>query len=452
MILKLYNFSKKVNSTKVPASDTATELNVTLKENVSLYSPSFILSTEPNQFNYCQLDDKYYYINDYVYVGRNTFIINCTLDVLATYKTDILKTKAFVLYSTSNYDIYIPDNRLSQKAEATWANKVQTSFQDATGRYFAIGDEQYVVTYIGTVVSDQEGTPTMVLSKTQLKELINQVNSTGFAQVMSTGFWHRLLSNASEAIVRVTKIPFHPVDEQNEARLSVILAGSYSTGIRGIRPHRNVIYTGTIEIPWQHKDFRDTSRYTSLLMYLPAIGWVNLNADDFIGYDNLSITISVDEVTGTLSYTIGKCMTLTGCCGTDIPVSTIKSGVGIETLASIGAAAVQATTGNVPAAIASGFNAFASSMQKSVGSFGGYTSANSVYANPYQVSLHSICHNTNIEPATMAEKYGRPLNKVVTLSTLSGYCQTTDASVEVNASNEIIEEINNLLNGGVYIE
>ena len=154
MILKLYNFSKKANSTKVPAADTATELNVTLKENVSLYSPSFILSTEPNQFNYCQLDDKYYYINDYVYVGRNTFIINCTLDVLASYKADILNTKAFVLYSSSNYDKYIPDNRLSQKAQATWQNKVQTTFQDAVGRYFAIGDEQYVVTYIGTIVSD----------------------------------------------------------------------------------------------------------------------------------------------------------------------------------------------------------------------------------------------------------------------------------------------------------
>ena len=51
MILKLYNFSKKANSTKVPAANTATELNVTLKENVSLYSPSFILSTEPNQFS-----------------------------------------------------------------------------------------------------------------------------------------------------------------------------------------------------------------------------------------------------------------------------------------------------------------------------------------------------------------------------------------------------------------
>lgn len=452
MILKLYNFSKKANSTKVPASDTATELNVTLKENVSLYSPSFILSTEPNQFNYCQLDDKYYYINDYVYVGRNTFIINCSLDVLATYKTDILKTKAFVLYSSSNYDKYIPDNRLSQKAEATWQNKVQIEFVDALGRYFAIGDASYVVTYIGTITGDQEGTPTMVLTQAQLKQLINQVNSTDFAQVMSTGFWHRLLSNASEAIVKVTKIPFHPVEMQTEVRHRIILAGSYSTGIDGIKPHRNVIYTGIIEIPWQHKDFRDTSRYTSLLMYLPGINWVNLNADDFIGYDNLSITISVDEVTGTLSYTIGKCMTLTGCCGTDIPVSTIQPGLGLGTLAGVATAAVQATTGNVPAAIATGFNTFTSSMQKSVGIAGGYTGGNSVYANPYQVSLHSICHDTTIEPSAMAEKYGRPLNKVVTLSTLSGYCQTTDASVEVNASNEIIDEINNLLNGGIYIE
>lgn len=452
MILKLYNFSKKANSTKVPAANTATELNVTLKENVSLYSPSFILSTEPNQFNYCQLDDKYYYINDYVYVGRNTFIINCTLDVLASYKADILNTKAFVLYSSSNYDKYIPDNRLSQKAEATWQNKVQIEFVDALGRYFAIGDASYVVTYIGTITGDQEGTPTMVLTQAQLKQLINQVNSTDFAQVMSTGFWHRLLSNASEAIVKVTKIPFHPVEMQTEVRHRIILAGSYSTGIDGIKPHRNVIYTGIIEIPWQHKDFRDTSRYTSLLMYLPGINWVNLNADDFIGYDNLSITISVDEVTGTLSYTIGKCMTLTGCCGTDIPVSTIQPGLGLGTLAGVATAAVQATTGNVPAAIATGFNTFTSSMQKSVGIAGGYTGGNSVYANPYQVSLHSICHDTTIDPATMAEKYGRPLNKVVTLSTLSGYCQTTDASVEVNASNEIIEEINNLLNGGIYIE
>ena len=452
MILKLYNFSKKANSTKVPAANTATELNVTLKENVSLYSPSFILTTEPNQFNYCQLDDKYYYINDYVYVGRNTFIINCTLDVLASYKSDILNTKAFVVYSTSNYDKYIPDNRLSQKAEATWQNKVQIEFVDALGRYFAIGDASYVVTYIGTITGDQEGTPTMVLTQAQLKQLINQVNSTDFAQVMSTGFWHRLLSNASEAIVKVTKIPFHPVEMQTEVRHRVILAGSYSTGIDGIKPHRNVIYTGIIEIPWQHKDFRDTSRYTSLLMYLPGINWVNLNADDFIGYDNLSITISVDEVTGTLSYTIGKCMTLTGCCGTDIPVSTIQPGLGLGTLAGVTTAAVQATNGNVPAAIATGFNTFTSSMQKSVGIAGGFTGGNSVYANPYQVSLHSICHDTTIEPSTMAEKYGRPLNKVVTLSTLSGYCQTTEASVEINASNEIIEEINNLLNGGIYIE
>ena len=68
------------------------------------------------------------------------------------------------------------------------------------------------------------------------------------------------------------------------------------------------------------------------------------------------------------------------------------------------------------------------------------------------VTLESCCHGTTIEPSAMAEKYGRPLNKVVTLSTLSGYCQTTYASVEVNASNEIIDEINNLLNGGIYIE
>ena len=254
MILKLYNFSKKANSTKVPAANTATELNVALKENVSLYSPSFILSTEPNQFNYCQLDDKYYYINDYVYVGRNTFIINCSLDVLATYKTDILNTKAFVLYSSSNYDSSIPDHRLSQKAECTYLKKSKdlTASSSDTMR----GDGYFAVSYIGQPPSASEPSTVLGLDFANFKNLSTAVNSKSVAEFFSTGYMNKLLNNASQAITAVKFIPIamHQKDIGGRTR-RIILGGNGAIGAVGYELGR-VEYSCVIPIRWQFNDFR----------------------------------------------------------------------------------------------------------------------------------------------------------------------------------------------------
>ena len=285
MILKLYNFSKKANSTKVPASDTATELNVTLKENVSLYSPSFILSTEPNQFNYCQLDDKYYYINDYVYVGRNTFIINCTLDVLATYKTDILKTKAFVLYSTSNYDSSIPDQRLSQKAECTY--RKNSKDLTASSNDSMKGDGYFAVSYIGQPPSSNEPSTVLGLDFANFKNLSAAINSKSVAEFFSTGYMNKLLNNASQAITEVKFIPIamHQKDIGGSTR-QVILGGNCAIGAVGYELGR-VEYSCVIPIPWQFTDFRNRSQYTTLMMNLPGVGVVPINPDNYIGFDNI---------------------------------------------------------------------------------------------------------------------------------------------------------------------
>ena len=449
MILKLYNFSKKANSTKVPASDTATELNVTLKENVSLYSPSFILSTEPNQFNYCQLDDKYYYINDYVYVGRNTFIINCTLDVLATYKTDILKTKAFVLYSTSNYDSSIPDQRLSQKAECTYRknSKDLTASSNDTMR----GDGYFAVSYIGQPPSSNEPSTVLGLDFANFKNLSAAINSKSVAEFFSTGYMNKLLNNASQAITEVKFIPIamHQKDIGGSTR-QVILGGNCAIGAVGYELGR-VEYSCVIPIPWQFTDFRNRSQYTTLMMNLPGVGVVPINPDNYIGFDNITVRALVSEKTGVITYDISGLERYQCDISRNVHISTGSNPGLMSLLSGITSTAYGIATGNYAGAVGSAFNAIGSSFGHQGGSVGGAT-GNTGYAINNMVTLESCCHGTTIEPSTMAEKYGRPLNKVVTLSTLSGYCQTTDASIEVNASNEIIEEINNLLNGGVYIE
>ena len=68
-----------------------------------------------------------------------------------------------------------------------------------------------------------------------------------------------------------------------------------------------------------------------------------------------------------------------------------------------------------------------------------------------KIYMVSICHNTTVEPSTVAVSIGRPLNAVRTLSSLSGYVQTEDASVSAD-NDEMSDQINTLLDGGVFLE
>ena len=62
-----------------------------------------------------------------------------------------------------------------------------------------------------------------------------------------------------------------------------------------------------------------------------------------------------------------------------------------------------------------------------------------------------IAHNTAVEPDSVAETMGRPCQKVRQINGLTGYVQTRNASVATGNS-DITQQINNLLDGGVYIE
>ncbi len=64
MEIKLYNFTKRRNSTKRPSEGIA--INVNLKEGCSHYNPSFILNTNPTNFSYLSWGTWYYYITDIV--------------------------------------------------------------------------------------------------------------------------------------------------------------------------------------------------------------------------------------------------------------------------------------------------------------------------------------------------------------------------------------------------
>ena len=143
MIIKLYNFTKRINSTLQPSND-GLSVSVNLKNDTSIYTPIFLLSIQDIEtYNYLEWNDRYYYIDDVIKSNiAGVWEINCTIDVLATYKNDIKNTSGFVLYSASTYDPYIKDTRLTVDEIAT-VSENHVNMVD-----FAPNAGTYVVTYV----------------------------------------------------------------------------------------------------------------------------------------------------------------------------------------------------------------------------------------------------------------------------------------------------------------
>lgn len=63
-------------------------------------------------FNYLKIGDKYYFITDKEYVAYNTINIVASLDVLETFKNEILKQTAIISRSENLYNKYLNDNKI----------------------------------------------------------------------------------------------------------------------------------------------------------------------------------------------------------------------------------------------------------------------------------------------------------------------------------------------------
>lgn len=435
MQITLYNLAKRRNSTKQPSKGT--NITVNLKEGTSYFNPSFILNFNPTGFNYLSWDNRYYYITNIENTRNGIYTISCELDALATYKSDILGTTAFVLYSSSNYDVGIPDTRLSTKPNYIVKTNVVT--------YPIAGNPLYVVTYIGESGASMKG-----VTEKSLAALQNALSTNAFAELFvdSSKAVSKMLSNTAQAITGCTYVPRCSTSGRP---MDIILAGGYNTGASGTLVNRHDFATTSISIPWNFSsgDFRNRSQYTSLLLLLPCYGYLQLNTDNYIGNDSITIDVFQDSATGTIAY-VGKDFYCVANMGCNVQISTTTQGNLTSGISSIASAGLQALT-NPISALGNVFNAVTSSMATNVGSVGSYGNTVAMDST-LNIEIVVISHDTNVEPSDMATNYGRPCNKVLSLSNLSGYVQTANANVVTTATKQYKEKIDSLLNGGVFIE
>ena len=79
---------------------------------ISLDIDVSVAGITPFQFNYMKLDNKYYYIDSVDFISQNIIRLNCSIDLLESYKSQILKQTAVLERSQNIYSRYINDDKL----------------------------------------------------------------------------------------------------------------------------------------------------------------------------------------------------------------------------------------------------------------------------------------------------------------------------------------------------
>lgn len=444
--LNLFNFSKRSNSTKRP-SGSGSSVSALLKDATSIFNPTFTIdSKEIANYNYVKWDNRYYYIDDVVHETNARESVSCSLDVLATYRSQIMSTRAFVAYSSSEYDVNIPDGRFSMDANASIDSSSASIIGDIPA---GTNDGTYILEY---ATSDATYGPSgaVWLSPLSAGLIAESLNSLGFNNFLDQ--FAKQFNGAYDAVINCRFVPFDWYGRGTGTH-NVVLGG-YDTGHIGVTVDSTVKYSASISIPWQFSDFRNLQPYTSLLMYLPAYGFIELNPADFFGDKSINVHLYLDGITGIGTYVVGDKVKCVADFSTPVSIGTVRGNAAGLITAGISAVGAVATAGSgIP--VAGAIAGVLLSQQRSVGNSGvsgGYAGVKASPGTWSNIYLYTVCHDTNVEPSNFTSTIGRCLNQVVNLGTLSGYVQTINASVSASVGSQYLEQINGLLDGGVYLE
>ena len=481
------NVSKRKNSTLQPTLTAS--FDVLLKTPTSLHTPTFTISASSFDYNYLKWGNRYYFVTDVVSRNNNLWDVSAVVDVLATYKAEILASTQYVSYSANGNNNWLPDTRIAtQDNIIVTKNNASVSLFSLIGCYILTvigqnGCESFNVS-IGTLMSICADLAQWVDDIQDLVETIQNMDVTGgnawtavnnlgvllheiALAMVKTGFLGNSREEALNCIRSCVWLPFDS-SEVGGATDSIYL-GKYPTNQTGLLVS-NIPKTGTasVNIPWHFSDYRRATN-EDLYLYLPFIGNVSLSSSSLTSATALTINYSYC-IDGALTYEVKAGNQVIGTYGGNVagtmPIGTSQTeGLGkifTTSLAHIQkavGAGVSVASGNISAAadlstlgkIAANYDIINTGMTTHAGAIGGVTCGAGAGLDR-DIVCFSVAHPTIIEPATMAATMGRPYQQTATLGNLTGYCQCVNAHVSAAAESQELDEIDGFLNSGFYIE
>lgn len=473
-----YSFSKRKNSTKQPTG-TPTQISVDLKSGTSYISPTFLLSlnTRPT-FNYVVYEGWYYFITDIISVRNDLWEIVCEVDALATARTEILATTAYILYDTDG-NTEIPDNRLPMQTSATLSIDTATCpltpssgiyILSLTGAHGSTGVYKVTSSELAALIDDLNHIKDNIFDFNGITPPVRPTGSINIfdwlqyiGDVLKYMFDCAVLpiqqffgsGNIPENIRECKFIPF----SIGNATLTVdpVYLGTFKTQQKLHKlTSETEVNTASVTIPWQSSDYTRRSPYTELYIYLPYIGMIRLSPENLIDETSIDISYCVGLRDGDLIVTLtsdgGEIIgQYSGNVAASVPVgfSNINIPKAAGSVIAGMASAMQGNVGNVGMAALS----FGDSVTPNYSSIGGLNGVAGIGTNQ-DITIYSVYHAPSVAPNSDIMTIGAPTMAPKTISTLinGGYCQCLDAHVEAALPSTIIDTVDNYLNSGFFIE
>lgn len=247
-------------------------------------------------------------------------------------------------------------------------------------------------------------------------------------------------------------IPFNiPGDATTSAGNSLAL-GTYTDIVPGLERVVKPVITAVnidVSIPWKFEDWRNVA-CTEIMLYIPLIGCVSIPPEVVKGNDTLSLKFALNLYSGDLACEILCDGAEIGTYGANAAMNILIGDSNINT-GGIVNTVIAGVTKNF-AGVAGGVVDTLAGMNTSVGGIGGGAGTGLTD----QIVCIVRTHNTSQEPSALLATIGTPTRQLKTLSG-SGYCQCLNAQVNISSTapypnSAEIEEINNYLNTGVYLE
>ena len=464
--VKLFNFSKKDNSTATPTG-TGDIFNCILKEPSSVIDPSLILQFDfgfvPN-YNYARIDafGRYYNVMNWTALNGGRWQVDLKCDVLATYKSVIGNSTFLIERASADFDGFITDHNYPARAEEqTHIYTIDPTNSAWTGLTIptSLNSGYFVLSVIN---GDSNGNCYYVMNADEFRAFRHALYNTiswydggsiadGIKKTIANPFqylngciWFPMLP---PTLTGTPTLKFGFWDSNVSCK--ILADNAYATfnfGIdnTGLPKHPQASTRG---------QYLNCSPYTRLIAYMQPWGTFEIDPCFVALGMKLNFYLRVDFVTGEGllriegEYGTTKKLLHTSSAMFGVPIPITQRSLDLSGLAQMGGGLAMGTVagavgGIVGGAISSAIN----SVNPSVSQKGTQGSLASLTA-PY---LLNFVHYLLTEEDNASE--GRPLMKNKQISTLSGFIKTVDAdfSGAIGSVGEREELKSHLLNGFYY--
>ena len=444
---EFFLFSKKRNSTKQPTLGSGTTFTgIELKDDCSILNPIIkirvagmpVVTVAPvNTFTYCYIAkfNRYYFIEDWIY-SAGMWEGHLSIDVLASHKTEIGSTSAYVERSASSYNGTIIDKLYPANTDYD----IQTAALDVPWYQIAMSGGTFVVGIINAAANTMGAITYYAMTTAQLGYVLaymfgNDIWTASGITEISEGLFKSMF-NPFQYIISCMWFPFQPTifgSNQEQVYLGYYSTGTYAYKMTTVAIKRFI--TGTVPAHPQASSrgsFLNYGPYTDVTLYIPVFGSVPIDTAFLNKGLYLYCPVWIDPVTGECTIRVSCCPSSTNVSEDNVCAERSgKIGVPIQlaqvmadyshTIQTMQSGLSGGIAGIIAGAIGTTVQSALDAKYPSVSTSGTNGSFITQVMNGLIVAKHSKivdADNTDL---------GRPLMTTKTLNTLSGYIKCGEA-------------------------